>query len=474
MLHLYKKNGQNIVLDVHSGAVHIVDDLVYDMLSEISSKLKSGSEDVLKSFDDGKIFSSDASRSAFISKISENHPGLDAEGALSEIEELAKDHELFARDIYKDRIEAYSGHPTVVKALCLHVAHDCNLACKYCFAGQGEYHGPRGLMSLEVGKKALDFLCENSGHRTNLEVDFFGGEPLMNWDVVKELVHYGRSIEKERNKHFRFTLTTNGMLITDEVIDFCNKEMDNIVLSLDGRKDVHDNMRPLRGGQPSFDQLLPKIQKFASSREALGKEYYVRGTYTHFNLDFAKDVLYLADLGFKEISVEPVVAPPEMPYAIKEEDIPVLLEQYDILEEEMLKRRGTEKDFNFYHFMIDLSGGPCVYKRLTGCGSGTEYLAVTPEGDFYPCHQFVGEKEFLMGNVNDGIVNTSLREKFSHSNVYDKKECNDCFSRYYCSGGCAANAYHATGDILGNYGIGCELQRKRVECAIALEAATRV
>lgn len=471
MLHQYKQNGQNIVLDVHSGAVHIVDDLVYDMLSEISELSLEKSSDVLQNFDDGKIFSNEGIRTAFVSKMAESHPGLDSEGALSEIEELCKEHELFARDIYKDRIEAYSGHPTVVKALCLHVAHDCNLACKYCFAGQGEYHGPRGLMSLEVGKKALDFLCENSGHRTNLEVDFFGGEPLMNWEVVKELVHYGRSIEKERNKHFRFTLTTNGMLITDEVIDFCNKEMDNIVLSLDGRKEVHDNMRPLRGGQPSFDKLLPKIKKFADSREALGKEYYVRGTYTHFNLDFAKDVLYLADLGFKEISVEPVVAPPEMPYAIKEEDIPVLIEQYDILEEEMLKRRGTEKDFNFYHFMIDLSGGPCVYKRLTGCGSGTEYLAVTPEGDFYPCHQFVGETDFLMGNVNDGIVNTSLREKFSHSNVYDKKECNDCFSRYYCSGGCAANAYHATGDILGNYGIGCELQKKRVECAIALKAA---
>lgn len=471
MLHQYRQNGQNIVLDVHSGAVHIVDDLVYDMLEEISELSKNHDPSVLENFDDGRIFVDDEAREAFVSKMNSSHHGKDADGALSEIEALCESHELFAKDIYKDRIEAYSGHPTVVKALCLHVAHDCNLACKYCFAGQGEYHGPRGLMSLEVGKKALDFLCENSGHRTNLEVDFFGGEPLMNWEVVKELVRYGRSIEKEKNKHFRFTLTTNGMLITDEVIDFCNKEMDNIVLSLDGRKEVHDNMRPLRGGQPSFDTLLPKIKKFADSREALGKEYYVRGTYTHFNLDFAKDVLYLADLGFKEISVEPVVAPPEMPYAIKEEDIPTLIEQYDILEDEMLKRKGTDKDFNFYHFMIDLSGGPCVYKRLTGCGSGTEYFAVTPEGDFYPCHQFVGEKQFLMGNVNDGITNTALREKFSHSNVYDKKECNDCFSRYYCSGGCAANAFHATGDILGNYGIGCELQRKRVECAIALQAA---
>lgn len=469
MLHLYKKNGQNIVLDVHSGAVHIVDDLVYDMLSCISEETKNKETAFVK--DSDALISDDSYRNQFLSEMKAKHPESDVDGAYSEIETLYRNGDLFTKDIYKDRIEAYSGHPTVVKALCLHVAHDCNLACKYCFAGQGEYHGPRGLMSFEVGAKALDFLCENSGLRTNLEVDFFGGEPLMNFEVVKELVRYGRSIEKERNKHFRFTLTTNGMFITDEVIDFCNKEMDNIVLSLDGRKEVHDRMRPMRGGQPSFDVLLPKIKKFADSREALGKEYYVRGTYTHYNLDFSKDVLYLADLGFKEISVEPVVTDPKEPYAIKEEDIPTLLQQYDILEEEMLKRKGTDKDFNFYHFMIDLSGGPCVYKRLTGCGSGTEYLAVTPEGDFYPCHQFVGEEKFLMGNVNDGIVNTDLRESFSHSNVYDKKECNDCFSRYYCSGGCSANAYHATGDILGNYGIGCELQRKRVECAIALKAA---
>lgn len=324
-------------------------------------------------------------------------------------------------------------------------------------------------MSFEVGKKALDFLIANSGSRKNLEVDFFGGEPLMNWQVVKDLVEYGRSQEKLHNKKFRFTLTTNGVLLNDEVMEFCNKEMSNVVLSVDGRKEVHDYMRPFRKGAGSYDLIMPKFQKFAESRNQ--DKYYVRGTFTHHNLDFSKDVLHLADLGFKQISVEPVVAPDTEEYAIKEEDIPKILEEYDILAKEMIKREKEGKEFNFFHFMIDLTGGPCVYKRLSGCGSGTEYLAVTPWGDFYPCHQFVGEEEYLMGNVDEGITKPEIQKEFGHCNVYTKPDCKNCFARFYCSGGCAANAYHFKGDIQGNYEIGCELQRKRVECAIMIKAA---
>ena len=324
-------------------------------------------------------------------------------------------------------------------------------------------------MSFEVGKKALDFLIANSGSRRNLEVDFFGGEPLMNWQVVKELVRYGREQEKLYNKKFRFTLTTNGVLLNDEVMEFCNQEMGNVVLSVDGRKEVHDYMRPFRKGAGSYDLIMPKFQKFAESRNQ--DRYYVRGTFTHHNLDFSRDVLHLADLGFKQISVEPVVAPPEEDYAIREEDIPQILEQYDILAKEMIAREKAGNGFNFFHFMIDLTGGPCVYKRLSGCGSGTEYLAVTPWGDLYPCHQFVGEEEYLMGNVDEGITRPDIQKSFGSCNVYTKPACRDCFARFYCSGGCAANAYHFQKDINGNYEIGCELQRKRVECAIMIKAA---
>lgn len=324
-------------------------------------------------------------------------------------------------------------------------------------------------MSFEVGKKALDFLIANSGSRRNLEVDFFGGEPLMNWQVVKELVEYGREQEKLYNKKFRFTLTTNGVLLNDEVMEFCNREMANVVLSVDGRKEVHDHMRPFRKGAGSYDLIMPKFRKFAELRNQ--DKYYVRGTFTHYNLDFAQDVLHLADLGFKQISVEPVVAAPEEEYAIREEDIPRILEEYDFLAKEMVAREKAGKGFNFFHFMIDLTGGPCVYKRLSGCGSGTEYLAVTPWGDLYPCHQFVGEEEYLMGNVDEGITKPAIQKAFGSCNVYTKPACRDCFARFYCSGGCAANAYHFQKDINGNYEIGCELQRKRVECAIMIKAA---
>lgn len=447
MVHQYKNNGYNIVLDVNSGSVHVVDDLVYDMIALYET----------------------SSREEMIEKLSANYKTEDIEEAYSEIEELVKAECLFTEDIYKDYIIDFKKRPTVVKALCLHIAHDCNLACKYCFAEEGEYHGRRALMSFEVGKKALDFLIANSGSRRNLEVDFFGGEPLMNFDVVKQLVAYGREQEKIHDKNFRFTLTTNGVLLNKDIQDFANKEMANVVLSVDGRKEVHDFMRPFRGGQGSYDKIIPKFKAMAESRHQT--DYYVRGTFTHYNTDFASDVLSLADEGFKQISVEPVVAPDSEDYAIKTSDLPKIMKEYDRLAKEMLKREKEGRGFNFFHFMIDLSGGPCVAKRLSGCGSGTEYLAVTPWGDFYPCHQFVGQEEFLMGNVDDGIVRNDLQEEFKCCNVYAREKCQSCFVKFYCSGGCAANAYNFTGNITDTYEIGCEMMRKRVECAIMLKAA---
>ena len=393
----------------------------------------------------------------------------DIEEALEEIEELKEAGQLFTEDTYKDLVIDFKNRKTVVKAMCLHIAHDCNLACKYCFAEEGEYHGRRALMSLEVGKKALDFLIENSGNRRNLEVDFFGGEPLMNWDVVKELVRYGRSKEKEYDKNFRFTLTTNGVLLDDEVMEFVNKEMSNVVMSLDGRKEINDKMRPFRNGKGSYDLIVPKFQKLAESRNQTN--YYIRGTFTRNNLDFSNDVIEYADLGFKQMSIEPVVADPDEPYALREEDIPKILEEYDKLAVEYIKRYKENRGFNFFHFMIDLKQGPCVLKRMAGCGSGTEYLAVTPWGDLYPCHQFVGQEEFLLGNVFDGITNTAVRDEFKLCNVYAKDKCKECFAKFYCSGGCAANSYKFHGKITDAYDIGCEMERKRVECAIMIKAA---
>ncbi|MCR4781461.1 MAG: thioether cross-link-forming SCIFF peptide maturase [Lachnospiraceae bacterium] len=452
MVHQYKNNGYNIVLDVQSGAIHVVDEITYDLIAIFENNSK---EDVVK-------------------EIHNKYPNVDVseiEEIYMEVQGLVDDETLFTPDIYEEKIEEFSkNRPTVVKALCLHIAHDCNLACKYCFADEGTYNGQkRELMPYEVGKQALDFLIENSGNRKNLEVDFFGGEPTLNWKVVKDLVIYGRSREEETGKKFRFTLTTNGVLLNDEMMEFANKEMYNVVMSVDGRPEVHNYMRPSRGGQDTYDKIMPKFKKFAASRNQMN--YYARGTFTRNNLDFSKDVISLANEGFKQISVEPVVAPPEADYSIREEDVPVILEQYDILAKEMLRRYKTDEDFNFFHFMIDLEGGPCVYKRLSGCGSGTEYMAVTPQGDLYPCHQFVGNEEFLMGNVWDGIKNTELQGKFKCANVYAKPECKNCFARFYCSGGCQANAYNFSGDILGNYRIGCELQKKRIECAIMLKAA---
>lgn len=456
MVHQYKNNGYNIVLDVNSGSVHVVDDLVYDVIPVAEEALKEG-------------LSGEALQERVTGKLTESYTAEETAQALAEVLELKEAGMLYTEDIYQNYIIDFKKRQTVVKALCLHIAHDCNLACKYCFAEEGEYHGRRALMSFEVGKKALDFLVANSGNRVNLEVDFFGGEPLMNWQVVKNLVAYGRSLEEPHHKKFRFTLTTNGVLLDDEILEFANKEMANIVLSIDGRKEIHDLMRPNRGGKGSYDTIVPKFQKVAESRNQMN--YYVRGTFTRNNLDFAEDVKHLADLGFSQISVEPVVAGPEEDYAITEEDLPRLLEEYDRLAVELLKRRKEGKGVNFFHFMIDLEGGPCVAKRLSGCGSGTEYLAVTPWGDFYPCHQFVGQEEFLMGNVEEGILRTDIRDEFKTCNVYAKEKCKNCFAKFYCSGGCAANSYHFHGSINDAYDIGCELQRKRVECAIMMKAA---
>ncbi len=444
-------------MDVNSGAVHVVDAIVYDIIPLIEPLVTEGIKD------------SDIIKAAVLNLEKLPYPEEEIEEAVEEVLALEKAGQLFAPDIYENYIFDFKNRQTVVKALCLHIAHDCNLACEYCFAGKGEYHGTGALMSFEVGKKALDFLVANSGNRVNLEVDFFGGEPLMNFQVVKQLVEYGRSLEAPHNKKFRFTLTTNGVLLNQEILEFANKEMANIVLSIDGRKDVHDKMRPFRGGQSSYDLIVPKFKEVAGSRKQTN--YYVRGTFTHYNTDFSQDVLHLADLGFKQISVEPVVAPPSEPYAITQEDIPRLKEEYDRLAVEMLKRNKEGRGFHFFHFMIDLQGGPCVAKRLSGCGSGTEYLAVTPWGDLYPCHQFVGNEEFLMGNVDEGIVREDIRDEFKCCNVYAKEKCKKCFAKFYCSGGCAANSYNFHGNINDAYDIGCELQRKRIECAIMLKAA---
>ncbi len=453
MIHQYKNNGYNIVMDINSGSIHSVDDLAYDIISLYEEKTK-------------------AEISAKMLEKYKGDPEInqeEIEEVFRDIEELKKQNKLFSKDIFAPRGDTFKKRQGVLKALCLHIAHDCNLACKYCFAGEGEYQGDRSLMSFETGKKALDFLIKNSGSRKNLEVDFFGGEPLMNFETVKKLVAYGRKQEALYNKNFRFTLTTNGILLDDEIIEFANQEMSNLVLSLDGRKEINDNLRVTKNGRGSYEIILPKFIKAAQSRGQ--KDYYIRGTYTHYNLDFSEDILHMADLGFKEISMEPVVAPPDAPYSLTQEDVPILCNEYQRLAEEMLKREEMGQGFNFFHFTIDLDGGPCIIKRISGCGVGSEYLAVTPWGDLYPCHQFVGNKDFLLGNLDEGIVNHELKEEFSSCNIYSRKECGDCFARLYCSGGCAANAYHSCGSIKAIYDIGCKLHRKRIECAIMLEVA---
>lgn len=459
MIHQYRNNGYNIVLDVNSGAVHVVDELCYDAIAHLAA----GEEPDLAALEKPETLE------GLQEALGDRYEAGQIREAWEDIKELTQEGRLFTRDVFEPMIDQVKQRKTVVKALCLHIAHDCNLACKYCFAEEGEYHGRRALMSYEVGKKALDFLIASSGNRRNLEVDFFGGEPLMNWQVVKDLVAYGRQQEKLHDKHFRFTVTTNGVLLNDEIQEFINKEMDNVVLSLDGRKEVNDAMRPFRSGKGSYDLIVPKFQKLADSRNQ--ERYYVRGTFTRNNLDFSNDVLHFADLGFKQMSIEPVVGDESDPYAIREEDIPKICEEYDRLAKIMIEREKEGKGFNFFHFMIDLEGGPCVSKRLSGCGSGTEYLAVTPWGDLYPCHQFVGQEEFLMGNVDEEITRPEIADEFRSCSVYSKEKCRNCFAKFYCSGGCMANAYNFHGTIHEAYDIGCEMQRKRVECAIMMKAA---
>lgn len=453
MIHRYKLNGYNIVLDVFSGSVHVVDEVAYDAIGMYEDI---GKEEIISSLLEKYNDKEDITRESL-------------EELLEDIEQLKQDGKLFAPDVYADKAFDLKNRSTVIKALCLHVAHTCNLNCEYCFASQGKYHGDRALMSLEVGKKALDFLVEHSGTRTNLEVDFFGGEPLMNWDVVKDIVRYGRELEKIHNKKFRFTLTTNGVLLNDDVIDFANKEMHNVVLSLDGRKEIHDNLRKTVNGKGSYDAIVPKFQHFIERRGDRG--YYMRGTFTHNNTDFTNDIFHMADLGFTELSMEPVVCKPDDPYALTEEDLPILFEQYEILAKEMLKREKEGSGFTFYHYMIDLKGGPCIYKRISGCGSGTEYMAVTPWGELFPCHQFVGDEKYSLGNIWDGVTNTEIQNEFKLCNAYARKECNDCWAKLYCSGGCAANSYHSSGSITGVYEYGCKLFKKRMECAIMMQAA---
>jgi len=453
MIHQYKLNGYNIVLDTASGSVHTVDEVAYDIIGMYKDKTAEEITDIIL-----EKYSADPSVTAEEIAL-----------CLEDIKELEANELLFSEDKYECLAKDYKNNTNVVKALCLHIAHTCNLNCSYCFASQGKYQGENALMSFETGKRAFDFLIENSGTRRNLEVDFFGGEPLMNWDVVVKLVEYARSIEKQHNKNFRFTLTTNGMLLDDDKFDFLNKEMSNVVLSLDGRKQVNDHFRVDYKGKGSYDIIVPKFKRFVESRG--GKNYYMRGTFTHNNTDFTNDIFHMADLGFTELSMEPVVCPPGDPYALTEADMPVIFEQYEILAKEMLKRKKEGRPFTFYHYMLDLENGPCIYKRITGCGSGTEYMAVTPWGELYPCHQFVGDSKYSLGNIWDGVKNTAAQDEFRSCNAYSRPECKDCWARLYCSGGCAANSYHSTGSIAGVYKYGCELFKKRMECAIMMQIA---
>ena len=453
MIHQYKLNGYNIVLDTFSGSVHVVDEVAYDIIAMYET----------------------ATPDEIVSKMLEKYGHLpdvneaEIRECIDDIEALKAEKKLFSEDVYEKIAKTYRPSNYTIKALCLHVAHTCNLNCTYCFASQGKYHGERAIMSLETGKRAIDFLIENSGTHVNLDIDFFGGEPLMNWDVVKAIVAYGREEEKKHGKNIRFTLTTNGVLLDDEVIDFCNREMHNVVLSLDGRRDVHDRFRKNFAGEGSYDKIVPNFKKFVEKRGDLS--YYVRGTYTHHNTDFLADILHMADLGFTELSMEPVVCAPGDPCELTEEDMPVLFDQYEKLAVEMIRRKKEGRPFTFYHYMISLDGGPCIYKRVSGCGSGTEYMAVTPWGELFPCHQFVGDDAYSMGDIWQGVTNTAMRDRFARCNAYSRPDCEDCWAKLYCAGGCAANAYHATGDIAGVYRYGCELFKKRIECALMVKVA---
>ncbi len=456
MIHQYKLKGYNIVMDTYSGAVHVVDDLAFDIIA------------IFEQTPTEEIVAQMLEAYAHDTEINET----EIRETIADVEELKNNGELFTEDEFKDLSIDLTKRQTYIKALCLNVAHTCNLSCEYCFASQGKYKGDRAIMKFEVGKRAIDFLIESSGYHRNLDVDFFGGEPLMDWRVIKKVVAYARSIEEETNKKFRFTLTTNGMLLNDEVTEFCNKEMYNVVLSLDGRKEVHDHLRKTVAGIGSYDHIVPKFQDFVDKRG--DKEYYMRGTYTHNNVDFTNDIFHMADIGFDKLSMEPVICDPSEPYALTEEDLPEIYRQYEILADEMLKRDEEGNGFTFYHYMLDLSEGPCVQKRISGCGSGTEYIAVTPWGEIFPCHQFVGDEEFSLGNIWDGITQLDVQCQFKQSNCYSKPECENCWAKMYCSGGCPANSLHATGSINGTYGFSCDIFKKRIECSMMVKVAQSI
>lgn len=443
MIHKFTVKDIKLVLDVNSGAVHVIDDLVWDLLE----------------------YGPDINISKIDKSLFDKYSDEEVSQAVNEIQQLIDEEMLYSE--WKGDKPGMYGLP-VIKAMCLHAAHDCNLRCKYCFASTGDFHGERMMLDLETGKKALEFLVKNSGNRRNLEVDFFGGEPLMNFDVVKQVVEYGRELEKRHDKVFKFTITTNGLLLDDETIGYFNKEFVNVVISIDGRPEVHDNMRKTHNQKGSYRHIITQAQKLAEKRNQTN--YYVRGTFTKENLDFDRDVIHLADAGFRQISIEPVVAPDGVGYELTEEDLPEIFESYDRLFDQMIKRRKEERGFNFFHFQVDLEQGPCAAKRSMGCGAGNEYIAVTPAGDIYPCHQFVGDKEFHMGNVNTGEFNREMQNKFRSANIFTKESCQSCWAKFYCSGGCAANAFHFSGDIEGTYDLGCEMEKKRLEYAIALAA----
>jgi len=445
MIHKFYQDNTYMVMDVNSGAVHVIDKLAYDVLDFYGNKETKEIVELLK----------------------ENYSSVEVEEAIKELDLIKEEGLLFVDDRYFNH-DGFKNKKPVVKALCLHIAHDCNIRCKYCFASQGDFKGDRSFMSVEVGKKAIDFLLEKSGSRHNLEVDFFGGEPLMNFETIKEIVDYGREQEKNYNKNIRFTMTTNGVLLNDENMEYINKNMYNVVLSIDGRKEVNDTMRYTINGQGTYDLIVPKFLKMAEMRGH--RNYYVRGTFTSENLDFAKDVLHLADLGFKSTSMEPVVAEEHQDYAIKESDLSTVFDQYELLAREYVKRIKDGKGFDFFHFMIDLKQGPCVIKRVSGCGAGAEYLAITPEGEIYPCHQFVGNEDFKVGSIMEGTIDTSLYNDFSKAHIYNKKKCKECWAKFYCSGGCHANAYNFNQDIYEPYDIGCEMEKKRIECALTIQA----
>lgn len=450
LVHKFIQDGDYYLIDVNSGSVHVIDELIYNMVGE--DKL--------------------IDRETVINNLKDKWSKEEIEEAYDELLDLVKEEILYSKDLYEEVAMAGDDSESYIKALCLNVVHDCNLRCKYCFADEGEYKGCRKPMSAEIGKKAIDYVLENSGSIKNIEIDLFGGEPLMVFDTIKEIVDYAKEKDKLYNKNIRFTMTTNATLLNDEIIDYIDKNIGNIILSIDGRKEVNDNVRIRVDGSGCYDRILPNIKKMVDRRDP-SKQYYARGTFTRENTDFYEDIMALANEGFTEISIEPVVLPDSHNLSIRREDLPKIYEQYDILYKEML-RRAEENDnpFKFYHFNIDLNGGPCVYKRIAGCGAGHEYVAITPDGDIYPCHQFVGNEEFLMGNINDGIKNKDLSKEFKTAHIYNKPKCRECWARFYCSGGCQANNFNFNGDIHVPYEIGCEMQKKRIECAIALKAKT--